>query len=72
MWDKESGPSKICGRQPLKNLKGFGLLNPKCGFSKNVSSKERVEPWLFVTFNIVLKHISLENFIEFPQVVRKI
>ena len=21
-----SGPSKICGRQPLKNLKGYGLL----------------------------------------------
>ena len=27
-WDKvfKSGPSKICGRQPLKNLKGCGLL----------------------------------------------
>ena len=26
MWDKvfKSGPSKICGRQPLKNLKGYG------------------------------------------------
>ena len=24
-WDKlfKNGPSKICGRQPLKNLKGF-------------------------------------------------
>ena len=22
----KSGPSKICGRQPLKNLKGYGLL----------------------------------------------
>ena len=29
-WDKvfKSGPSKICGRQPLKNLKGYGLLKP--------------------------------------------
>ena len=27
-WDKvlKNGPSKICGRQPLKNLKGYGLL----------------------------------------------
>ena len=26
-WDKvfKSGPSEICGRQPLKNLKGYGL-----------------------------------------------
>ena len=22
----QSGPSKICGRQPLKDLKGYGLL----------------------------------------------
>ena len=28
-WDKvfKSGLNKICGRQPLKNLKGYGLLN---------------------------------------------
>ena len=28
IWDKllKSGPSKICGRQPLKHLKGYGLL----------------------------------------------
>ena len=27
-WDKvfKSGPRKICGRQPLKNLKGYGKL----------------------------------------------
>ena len=27
-WDKvlKNGPSKICGRQPLKNLKWYGLL----------------------------------------------
>ena len=23
----KNGPSKICGRQPLKNLKGYGLLS---------------------------------------------
>ena len=28
MWDKvfKSGPSKICGRQSLKNLNGYGLV----------------------------------------------
>ena len=28
IWDKilNNGPSKICGRQPLKNLKGYGLF----------------------------------------------
>ena len=28
IWDKvfKSGPSKVCGRKPLKNLKGYGLL----------------------------------------------
>ena len=45
---------------------------PSCGFFKNVSSIERVEPWFFVTFNIILKDIFPENFIEFPQVVQKI
>ena len=45
--------------------------NPLCGFLKNVSCIERVETWFFVTFNIILKHIFLENFIGFPQVVRK-
>ena len=28
IWDKifKNGPSKICGRQPLKSLKGYGVL----------------------------------------------
>ena len=28
IWDKvsKSGPSKICGRQPLKYLKGYGVF----------------------------------------------
>ena len=51
---------------------GSNLPAPSCGFSKNVSSKDRVEPWLFVTFNIILKHIFPENFIEFLQIVQKI
>ena len=48
-----------------------GKLTP-CGFPKSVSSKEREKPWFFVTFNIILRHIFPENFIEFPQVVQKI
>ena len=29
-WDNvfKNGPSKICGKQPLKKLKGYGLHNP--------------------------------------------
>ena len=34
-------------------------LTPPCGFLKIVSSIERVEPWFFVTFNIILKHIII-------------
>ena len=45
---------------------------PPCGFSKNMSSRNRVKPCYFVTFNIILRHIFPENFIEFPQVVQKI
>ena len=52
--------------------RGGGQLDPSLGFLKNVSSKERVKPWFFVTFNILLKHIFPENFIEFPEVVQKI
>ena len=53
-------------------LGGGVKLTPVCGFSKNVSSTDRVKPWFFVTFNIIPKHIFPENFIEFSQVVKKI
>ena len=65
----------------LERNKIINYINPKtaggsiwhpCGFSKYVSSKERVKPWFFVTFNIILKHIFPENFIEFSQVFQKI
>ena len=42
-----------------------------CSFPKNVSSKERVEAWLFLTFNIIITDIFPENFIDIPQVVQK-
>ena len=47
-------------------------FDPPSGFSKSVFSKEREKPWFFVTFDIILRHIFPENFIEFPQVVQKI
>ena len=47
-------------------------FDPHCDFSKNVSSKDRVRPSFFVTFNINLKHIFPKNFIEFPEAVQKI
>ena len=72
----------------LKRLRGGGVRGPPtptlgdpltaegiplpCGFSKSISSKKREKPWFFVTFNIILRHIFPENFIEFPQVVQKI
>ena len=31
-----------------------------------------MKPWFFVTFNIMLSQIVLENFIEIPQVVQEI
>ena len=31
-----------------------GQFDPPCGFSKNASSKERMKPLVFVTFNIII------------------
>ena len=53
---------------------GWGAVNltSPCGFLKTVSSKERVKPWFFVTFNIIIGHIFPENFFEILQVFQKI
>ena len=51
---------------------GGDQFDPPCGFSKTVSSKERVKHCFFVTFNIIIRHVFPENFIEIPQVVQKI
>ena len=62
----------------LKRLGGRGRrmgesqFDHPCGFSKIVSSRERMKPWFFVTFNVILKHIFPENFTEFPQHAQKI
>ena len=45
-------------------------FDPSCSFSKNVSSRERVKPWLFETFNIIKSHIFSENFIEILKLFR--
>ena len=46
----------------------LAVMHTSCGFSKNVSSQERVKPWFFVTFSIILSYIFPENFIEITQV----
>ena len=40
MWDKvfENGPSKICGRQILKNLKEYGVLKIHIAISNTETS----------------------------------
>ena len=48
-----------------------GNLTPPRDFSKNISSKESMKPWFYVTFNIVINHIFLKNFIEILQFVFK-
>ena len=65
------GKKRACNN--LCNPKTGGEVNlTPCGFSKIASSKERVKPWFFVTFNVILKHTFPENFTEFPQVAQKI
>ena len=54
---------------------GRGQFDPPpphpCGFSKNLSSKERVKPCFFL-FDFIISHIFPENFIEIPQVFQKL
>ena len=47
-------------------------FTPPVSYLKNVFLRERVKPCFFVTFDITLSHIFLEDFIETPQVVQKI
>ena len=42
-----------------------------CGFSKNVSSRERVKPCFFVTFDIIIGYNFPENFIEILKLFRR-
>ena len=54
-----------------RKTSGESQIDPPCGFSKNVSSKERLKPWFFVTFNIILMDIFPENFLGLVRVRRK-
>ena len=51
---------------------GGDEFDPRSGFSKNLSSKERLKPCFFFTFNIITSHMFPENVIEVPQVFQKI
>ena len=55
-----------------KTTGGRGSIWPPWGFSKIVSSKQRLKPWFFVAFKIIKRHIFPENVIEIPQIVQKL
>ena len=79
-FEKETKTTKEQGRKKFEVIEEHGKQMvksgqfdpPSCFFSKNVSSKERVKAWFFVTFNIIIRHIFSENFIEIPHVVQKL
>ena len=51
---------KIVNTKTAGGWVGVNLIPPSphpSGFSKNVSSKDRVKPWFFVTFNIIISQI---------------
>ena len=63
----EVGLKLYTGFDPKTAGEWWGQFRPPpCGLPKNVSSKKRVEPWFFVTFNIIISHIFPENFTEVP------
>ena len=59
-----------CNMNILNPKKAGGQFDPFCGFSVNLSSKERSKPWFFVTFSIIISHIFPENFIKIPQIMK--
>ena len=58
MGDKvfKNGPSKIYGRQPLKNLKGYGLLKPTISLQIFEGCRPQI---LLGPFLITLFHMPL-------------
>ena len=52
--------------------RGVNLIPHPMVSQKMYLPKERVKLWFFVTFNIILKNIFPENFIEIPRVVKKL
>ena len=49
-----------------------GKFNSPCGFLKTLFCRERLKPCFFFTFDFTIRNIFSKNFIEIPQVVRKI
>ena len=47
------------------------LLTNPCGFLKNVFSKERVNPWLFASFNIIINTSFLKISLTFLKSFRR-
>ena len=43
-WDKvfRNGPSEICGRQPLKNLKWYGLIKQMVWKARGMENRKHV------------------------------
>ena len=54
-----------------KEAERINLTSP-IGFSKNVSSGERMKPCFLLSFNKIMSHIFPEIFIKIPLVVQKI
>ena len=54
------------------NVYGVNLISSFCGFTKNITSNQKVKPWFFVTFDIIIIHIFPDSFIEIPEIVQKI
>ena len=51
-WDKvfQNGPSKICGRQPLKHLKRYGLPKQDLSNGQHLYEKCHSSTAVFQTF----------------------
>ena len=63
IWDKvfKNGPSKVCGRQGLKNLKWYGLLTYHLKFFKGCLPQILLGPFLNNFSHIQLHHGLIFN-----------
>ena len=64
MWDKvfKSGPSKICGRQPLKTFKGYGLLEYFVSYIIVLHWKYFIWwVWIILSTHFVFADVQLPN-----------
>ena len=53
------------------NFPTFLVFFPKLYFSEREKEREREKLYFFVTFNIIMSHIFLENFFEIFQIFQK-